>query len=164
MNNLFRLICLMVTFLTLFSCDHKEEKNEINRNLADAAEYCRLIATDSPQQIYDGANFVQLCSMGGWPENFDTAKFFRANGSYNNAQIAADLLDNAGRVAYSINASEIMQIINEARNNLLTAANNFETARENRVGTEYDYYINLAIGANNQAIQNIEHARRILYQ
>lgn len=163
-NKLFLSFFTSIFILFATSCDHKQEKNEINRNLADAAQYCNLTATDSPEKVYNSANFVQLCAMGGWPTNFDTAKQFRANAAYNNSTMAADILDNASNVAYSINASEILHIINDARSHLQTASKNFELARENRIGMDYDYYINTAMNENNYAIQCIEHARRILYQ
>ena len=155
---------IIVMSVLVLSCDHKQELNEINRNLADAANWCNHTAAESPQTVYNNANFAQLCDMGGWPVNFSTAKYFCANSGYNNSSMAEGILENASRISYSINAHEVLKIIEDARSNLQTASKNYDFAREFHLNSNYEHYLDIANKANDRAIKCIEHARRILYQ
>ena len=163
-KNTFLFLIVILISLISSSCDHKQEKSEINRYLTDAANYCIRTETTSPTKVYNYSNFSQLCAMSDFPVNFASAKYFRASEAYNNSSIAANILDGTARIADSIEASELMQIIIDARSNLLTAKENFAIAKANYYTIDYDYYINIAMDANNRAVQCIEHAQEILYQ
>ena len=125
-------------------------------------EYCNLINNETEDNIYYGGNFSQLCSMGGWPINYETAKYFRANGSYNNAETALAYVDEAIEVANKINDTELVNTLTNVRSSLRSTSEKAVQARENYRNYLYTTYMNEVISINRNTIQQIERCRRIM--
>ena len=149
---------------TLSSCQfiYKNEYKDVKNALSDAIEYCNLINNETEDNIYNSGNFTQLCSMGGWPVNKETAKFFRANGAYNHAEMALAYIDKAINISYKINDNELTEKLQTVQSNLRQVSQYASIARENYLNYRYNENIVMVIGCVRNSITQIESCRRII--
>lgn len=154
---------ILLSIFLLTSC-YTEEKKQISNDLSKAVEYLHTINNESPSYVMNQGNFGWLCEISGFPQDYQSAKFMYANGSYNNVIMAESYIENAILIASKIDKKEILNGLQDLSSYIDYIKQNAFGAKENYFNERYDNYINEMIKADRGAIQKIEDCRKIMAQ